>query len=300
MQTLKCEMCGGGNLIKQDGLFVCQNCGTKYTVEEAKKMMIEGTVDVKGIVKVDNSAFIEKYLANARRAIAKEDWEETEKYYNMVEQNLPNNIEAVFFSAYGKVMSLFYDNAYYKREHAFKVLNKSISVISDYYEDNKNDRETTIRNICSYIKKMGTATFVYDPNVFADVGSKTWTRNLIVETKKTLIKEIDELILLYNDEYLKELKGDINVTAGGCYIATCVYGSYDCPQVWTLRRYRDNTLAKKYFGRKFIKTYYKISPKLVNRFGDKMWFKNFWKKRLDKKVIKLQKRGVEDTPYYDA
>lgn len=21
----------------------------------------------------------------------------------------------------------------------------------------------------------------------------------------------------------------------GCYIATCVYGSYDCPQVWTLR-----------------------------------------------------------------
>ena len=25
----------------------------------------------------------------------------------------------------------------------------------------------------------------------------------------------------------------------GCYIATCVYGSYDCPQVWILRRYRD-------------------------------------------------------------
>ena len=26
---------------------------------------------------------------------------------------------------------------------------------------------------------------------------------------------------------------------GGCYVATCIYGSYDCPQVWTLRRYRD-------------------------------------------------------------
>lgn len=24
----------------------------------------------------------------------------------------------------------------------------------------------------------------------------------------------------------------------GCYIATCVYGSYDCPQVWILRRFR--------------------------------------------------------------
>ena len=30
----------------------------------------------------------------------------------------------------------------------------------------------------------------------------------------------------------------------GCYVATCVYGSYDCPQVWTLRRFRDNTLAE--------------------------------------------------------
>ena len=32
--------------------------------------------------------------------------------------------------------------------------------------------------------------------------------------------------------------------SGGCYVATCVYGSYDCPQVWTLRRFRDNTLAE--------------------------------------------------------
>ena len=26
----------------------------------------------------------------------------------------------------------------------------------------------------------------------------------------------------------------------GCYVATCVYGSYDCPEVWVLRRFRDN------------------------------------------------------------
>jgi len=34
-------------------MFVCQHCGTKYSVEEAKKLMIEGTVDVQGTVKVD-------------------------------------------------------------------------------------------------------------------------------------------------------------------------------------------------------------------------------------------------------
>ena len=84
MKQLTCEMCGGTDLIKQDGAFVCQNCGMKYSVEEAKKMMIEGTVDVQGTVKVDNSAFVQKYLSNARRALDKEDWEEVEKYYNMV------------------------------------------------------------------------------------------------------------------------------------------------------------------------------------------------------------------------
>ena len=39
MKQLTCEMCGGTDLIKQDGVFVCQNCGLKYSVEEAKKMM---------------------------------------------------------------------------------------------------------------------------------------------------------------------------------------------------------------------------------------------------------------------
>jgi hypothetical protein len=51
-----------------------------------------------------------------------------------------------------------------------------------------------------------------------------------------------------------------NTSSGGCYVATAVYGSYDCPQVWTLRRYRDNQLAKTWYGRLFIHTYYAISP----------------------------------------
>lgn len=37
MKKLVCEMCGSSDLIKQDGLFVCQYCGAKYSVEEAKK-----------------------------------------------------------------------------------------------------------------------------------------------------------------------------------------------------------------------------------------------------------------------
>ena len=38
-----------------------------------------------------------------------------------------------------------------------------------------------------------------------------------------------------------------------CYVATAVYGSYDCPEVWTLRRFRDNTLEETWYGRAFIR-----------------------------------------------
>lgn len=64
----------------------------------------------------------------------------------------------------------------------------------------------------------------------------------------------------------------------GCFIATSVYGSYDCPEVWTLRRFRDNKLATNLFGRVFIRVYYFISPTLVRLFGKKHGFKIFVKK----------------------
>ena len=62
MKRLTCEMCGSTDLMKQDGVFVCQSCGTKYSIEEAKKMMVDGTVEVAGTVKVDDSALWQKML----------------------------------------------------------------------------------------------------------------------------------------------------------------------------------------------------------------------------------------------
>ncbi|MBQ2783054.1 MAG: hypothetical protein IJE94_07670 [Oscillospiraceae bacterium] len=86
---------------------------------------------------------------------------------------------------------------------------------------------------------------------------------------------------------------------GGCYVATAVYGSYDCPQVWTLRRFRDYTLAKTWYGRALIRTYYAISPALVSWFGHTDWFKKLWRGKLDGMVAKLNATGVESTPYED-
>ncbi len=106
-----------------------------------------------------------------------------------------------------------------------------------------------------------------------------------------------EFLKEHGDELQEAIRGE--TAKGGCYVATSVYGSYDCPQVWTLRRYRDYSLAKTWHGRLFIKVYYAISPTLVKWFGNKKWFKNFWLKKLNKFVYKLQQEGYSDSPYND-
>ena len=34
-----CELCGATSFVKEDGMFTCQSCGTKYSPEEAQKLM---------------------------------------------------------------------------------------------------------------------------------------------------------------------------------------------------------------------------------------------------------------------
>ena len=156
-------MCGSTELLKENGVFVCQACGTQYSLEEAKKMMIEGTVDVQGTVKVDNSAFVQKYLENARRAKQKEDWDEVEKYYNMVEQNDPTNIEAIFYSAYGKAKSALVDSDYFKRESVFNSLKKCVSIIDDNFDiEKEEEQKEIIRQIKDDIINMACSSYVYN------------------------------------------------------------------------------------------------------------------------------------------
>ena len=78
MQAIKCEMCGSTDFVKQDGLFVCQHCGAKYTVEEAKKLMVEGTVKIDTTEKLDNLRVL------AERARATGNTAKAQEYYEQI------------------------------------------------------------------------------------------------------------------------------------------------------------------------------------------------------------------------
>ena len=68
---------------------------------------------------------------------------------------------------------------------------------------------------------------------------------------------------------------------GACYIATMAYGDYEHPQVLILRHFRDLYLAQRNWGKWFIKTYYKYSPKLVEKLKNHTFVNKFIRKSLD-------------------
>lgn len=337
MNALVCEMCQSNEMIKENGMYVCQHCGTKYTVEEARKLL--------GSVKIDKSEEIEKLLSLARRARDDNNSVNAEKYYAAVLLEEPNNWEASFFQLYFSSVQ----RKLIEIEHTTKLFNNSLASNIDLALklSDGNEREAAVITIIAYsdmfahliataavehAKKFDTPGIIKERNNRVFLAESIYT-NLISFFKQkfpsdhsyvavtlrhqqhyhsnyricypfnsTKYTEILQEIEKYDPEYREKLRQDAikaSESEKGCYVATAVYGSYDCPEVWTLRRYRDNTLAETWYGRAFIHTYYAISPTLVKWFGDTSWFKKLWKGKLDRIVKNLQAQGYDSTPYED-
>lgn len=208
MKQIVCEVCGSNDLVKEDGCFICQYCGAKYSPEEAKRLIVEvnGKVDVSGSkVTVDNTSFVERSLENARRAKAKEDWEKCEKYYNMVEQYEPTNIEAIFYSSYGKARMALVDSDRFKREQKIKVLKNSISVIDDNYDnspDKYEENKVLIQNINADLLSMMNSSFVMNTvnNGNYTSNDSSYTFDMFIELSLGMIESIEHIIGVITDK----------------------------------------------------------------------------------------------------
>lgn len=329
MKAIVCEMCGSHDLIKKDDVYVCQNCDTKYSTEEAKKLMIE--------VKTDESEKMQKFLQLARQARVEGNSPKASEYYNKVLSINPNDWEASFYSVY-------FDGASCKIGEigisSNRIKNRTISVLKEVKNNTDiNDYHKCYKEIGDAVVNVGQAFYQSATNHLINYANET---NSINEAKSWLTSNLDMMIStadtilevfgdkeyalsIYKNAFNCSMRADLNLfkqltdkiksldanfdvksainnqssSKKGCYVATAVYGSYDCPQVWTLRRYRDNKLAKSWYGRTFIHVYYAISPTLVKWFGKTKLFNRLWKGQLDKMVDRLQKEGYSDCPYED-
>lgn len=332
MKPLTCEMCGSTEIVKQDGMYVCQSCGTKYSVEEAKKLMVEGTVEVQGTVKIDSSNRLQNLYTLARRARDNNDSENASKYYDEIAIEDPNSWEAQFYKVYYSCINIKIaqmGNACIRLsnciDNVFEMINtyvesetkKKTAYTEVYYRCtlfnimilqniNKHAESSSAEYSLNFMKEHGSSLGVLDIKL-GDALAKVGLNNEALEAyknSKPFWSYYDSETTTSIVNRIKALDPSFTYTpsssnSGGCYIATAVYGSYDCPQVWTLRRYRDYTLAETWYGRTFIRIYYAISPVLVRWVGNTAWFKKMWKHKLDNMVVKLNKRGVSDDPYSD-
>ena len=154
-------------MIKDNGVYVCQNCGTKYTLEEARKLIIDEPVEVQGTVKIDESGNLDNYIALAKRARARRDWDDAKKYYNLVEQIDPKNIEAIFYGNYGKAKDTLADSNLSDRQDAFKGLQVSLICVKNNFDIVKEaENRKIIDSISSDIIELTCKTnFKYNTTV---------------------------------------------------------------------------------------------------------------------------------------
>jgi len=142
-------------------------------------------------------------------------------------------------------------------------LNALISVVNEEQNALQWDRTkiitlpTTINSAMEVMNMMSTMDMVYELKARFNQNKST------ISGIQTQLNQITSRAASYSSSRSS------SSSSGGCYIATMAYGSYEHPQVMELRKFRDNTLSKSSFGRGFIKTYYKYSPKLVEQLKDK-------------------------------
>ncbi|MCL2156676.1 MAG: hypothetical protein FWH54_01500 [Methanobrevibacter sp.] len=261
MAKIVCEMCGSSNILNKEEYFVCQSCGTKYSKAEFQSLVNETTA-----VSNDNSKteMIEKI---------------TDGMYK-VGKDIPSG------------------------EYKFTAENPSSMGYS--YWDKRSDPSDMKTILGQGVIQPGSSSYITVSN-----GEYLYIRGgevyLVNKGGKIEDYAIDNSKSDINSSNI-DSKSDINSSnidsknlnqKNGCYIATSIYDSYDCPEVWTLRRFRDQKLSKTILGKTFIKLYYSISPTIVEYFGKNKYFNNLFKLILDNFISYLHKNGIKSTYYVD-
>lgn len=66
-----------------------------------------------------------------------------------------------------------------------------------------------------------------------------------------------------------------------CFIATAVYGDPLAPEVIAIRRFRNEVLLPRWYGRIITRCYYRVSPPVAAALSGKTWITNPLKRLLD-------------------
>jgi tetratricopeptide (TPR) repeat protein len=208
---------------------ICVNCGGQIEVDDidlngyGECLFCHTRYKVIDVITIDGLPTVKSLLITAIHSMEDGNYEKAVKDFNKTLEIKPNCHEAWW--------GLYICNSYFDSYYNYK----------DKYGNSGPLTKAQIMG--TTFQKYAARAIEYAPK---DIAEKY--QNETAETRSFI-------------EAAK--RGDFDIkTKGksGCYIATTIYGSYDCDEVVKLRRFRDEHLAKSVLGRCFIRVYYKLSP----------------------------------------
>jgi len=143
MKKITCELCESTDILKQEGFYVCQSCGTKYTVDEAKKMMVDvgETIQEEKTSKVVNTSKLDNLYVVARRAKDDANVDQAFKYYEHIMLETPNCWEATFYVAFFSAMQ---KNKKGEINTPIRLIDNCIDVTFDLIENIQYENEQAV------------------------------------------------------------------------------------------------------------------------------------------------------------
>ncbi len=282
---IPCEACGGNTLTKRNGFLECEFCGSRYMIDSNEMVTSKTLTDaklisyyIKAAEYMRNKMFSEELSVLMEALAIDESDVRTLVKIGRCYRSLGYNNEAL--DAYKRALEIDPGmGTAYTNMGTIYILKKEWNEAAKQYEKG-----------LPYIDKETADYWTAYANyaiVLAKLGNPSKAEEMIAEA---------ETHGYQNGDKCRSMAG---IEKKGCYIATAVYGSYDCPEVWTLRRFRDDYLLKRVWGRAFVRVYYAMSPTCVRWFEHTAWFSSACKGKLDILVKRLQRKGYSSTPYED-
>ena len=238
---------------------VCSNCGGKIKVDDidlngfGECEFCHVPYKIIDVITVDGLPTVKSLLVSASIAIENSNCEKAVKLYDEVINMKPNCHEAWW--------GLYICNSFFDAFYQYK----------DKYGNGGNLTKASIMQ--NTINKYARRAIEYAPKEMAD------------KYLNSISEQLEFIESVRNGAY-DTTDSDGN---SGCYIATAVYGSYECDEVFELRKFRDDYLSKSAIGRGVIKLYYKVSPGMAKRLTYDSSISSFIRKVLNCFVRCIQK-----------
>jgi hypothetical protein len=237
---------------------ICTSCGGQIDVDDidlngyGECKFCHTSYKVRDVITIDGLPTARSLLQAASHSIEDGNAEKAVKQFNEILEIKPNCHEAWW--------GLYLCNCYFDR----------------YY---------------NYKDKYGNSGPLIKANILANTINK-YAMRAIEYAPKDISAQYQAEIADFLELIEAAKRGDFDIKKkgkSGCYIATAIYGSYDCEEVIKLRIFRDEYLSKRILGKMFICVYYGLSPLFLRFIPLNTKTRCYIKRNLDRFINKVLK-----------